>query len=383
MSDTQSGAKLEFRHVAGEKGQAALDRYEPVKIGFLGAEMTGAEKAYRKIHQLAFDQAKEAGRLPRNVEMIAIPEHGLPQGSAENAIRGYKQLVERGCIAIAGGYSSDNAIVLAPVAAELKVPLLSWAGTDRLLNDWTFRLGNGDIGGDPALMVNWLLRHGYKRAGVIAEISPNGEEYFRYFRQECRRWGLEIGGLESVTQTTDRMAYHLGNLKRSGCDCLVHMGYGMTFVHDLYRPALKEIGWDPPRITTTAFMFYIVGFHHFDGWVGIDQYCPENPRAQKFYTDFRGRWGEDPPLWPNAIPLLAYDTATVIAEAMHRATILSPLGMKEGFERIRFLPTATGGPRTHIAGAPGDHNLFKGDWLLYSKMVDGKLQYEGLYEALE
>jgi hypothetical protein len=44
---------------------------------------------------------------------------------------------------------------------------------------------------------------------------------------------------------------------------------------------------------------------------------------------------------------------------------------------------STGGPRTHIAGAPGDHNLLKGDWLLYSKMVDGKLQYEGLFEAIE
>ena len=61
MSETK-GKKLEFRHVAGEKGQSALDRYDPVRLGFLGAEMTGVEKAYRKIHQLAFDQAKEAGR---------------------------------------------------------------------------------------------------------------------------------------------------------------------------------------------------------------------------------------------------------------------------------------------------------------------------------
>jgi hypothetical protein len=72
VSENGTG-KLEFRHVAGEKGQAALDRYEPVKISFLGAEMTGAEKAYPKIHQMAFDQAKEAGRLPRNVEMAPSP----------------------------------------------------------------------------------------------------------------------------------------------------------------------------------------------------------------------------------------------------------------------------------------------------------------------
>jgi ABC-type branched-subunit amino acid transport system substrate-binding protein len=383
MSQGAKQDEGDFKHVAGEKGQAALDRYEPVKIGFLGAELGADPTHYRRIHQMAFDKAKEEGWLPRNVQMISLAERGLPQGSAENAVNGFRSLVEQGCIAVVGAYSSDNAMNVAPVAAELKVPLISWAGTDRLLNEWTFRLGNGDCGGDPALMVSWLLRHGYKRAGVISEVAPNGEEYFRYFRQECRRWGLEIGGVETVPQTTDRMSYHLENLKRSGCDCIVHMGYGMHFVHDLFRPALAALNWDPPRITTTAFMFYLVGFHHFDGWVGIDQYYPGNPRAQKFVEEFERRYGEKPPMWPNAIPLLSYDTATVIAEAMHRAPNLSPWGMKEGLERIRFLPTATGGPRTHIAGAPGDHNLFKGDWLLYSRMVDGKLQFEGLFEGLE
>lgn len=367
----------DFKHIDGEKGQSALDRYAPVKIGFLGAEFS---PAYRNIHQMAFDIAKEEGWLPRNVEMIACEERGLPQGTAENAVRGYMELVEQGCIAIAGAYSSDNAMVLAPVAAQAKVPLLSWAGTDKLLNDWTFRLGNGDCGGDPALIVHWLIRNGIKRPGVIAEISPNGEEYFNNFRRECLRWGLEIGGIQNAPQTTDKLAYNLQRLKDLGCDGLVHMGYGMHFVHDLMVPGLEAIDWDPPRITTTAFMFYLTGMAKFNGWVGIDQYCPDNPRAVQVGEEYKRRIGEYPPQWPNGIPCLAFDTATVIAEAMFRAPMLNAEGMRIGFERIRFLPTATGGPRTHIAGAPGDHNLFKGDWLIYSKMVDSKLQFEGLFE---
>lgn len=165
-----------------------------------------------------------------------------------------------------------------------------------------------------------------------------------------------------------------------GCDGLVHMGYGMLFVHDLMNPALKAVAWDPPRITTTAFMFYLTGMTKFNGWHGIDQYCPDNPRSARVAEEYERRFGEAIPLWPNAIPLLAFDTATAIAEAMFRAPTLNPEGMKTGFERIRFLPSATGGPRTHIAGAPGDHNLFKGDWLLYSRMVDGKLEFAGLFE---
>ena len=40
---------------------------------------------------------------------------------------------------------------------------------------------------------------------------------------------------------------------------------------------------------------------------------------------------------------------------------------------------ATGGPHTHIAGSPYDHQLFKGDWLLYGRIRDGKLEFEGLF----
>jgi hypothetical protein len=87
-------------------------------------------------------------------------------------------------------------------------------------------------------------------------------------------------------------------------------------------------------------------------------------------------------MWPNAIPVLAYDTARVMVEALHRAPILTGPGLKEGLERIRFMPTATGGPRTHIAAAPGDHNMFKGDWLLYGRVRNAKLEFEGLYEPV-
>ncbi len=154
----------------------------------------------------------------------------------------------------------------------------------------------------------------------------------------------------------------------------------MLFAQGLMRPALEEIGWDPPRIMTTAFMFYLVGFPNFEGWVGIDQYCPDNPRVDRFRRGFEMRCGTLPPMWPNAIPLLAYDTARVMAEALHRAPVLTGQGVKEGLERLRFLPSTIGGPRTHIACGPGDHKLFKGDWLLYGKVIHGRLEFEGLYE---
>ena len=354
--------------------------FAPIKVGWLGALLDGEGGGYDKIHRLAFEEAIAEGVLNRPVEHVVHGEDGLPRGSAKNAIDGYRWLVDQGCVIVAGAYSSDNAIAVAPHANEAQVPIISWCGTERYHGDYCFQLGNGDCGGDAALMAGWLKRKGYTRIAVLSEISPNGEEYFRYFRQECRRLGLSIGALETVSQTPKDLAQNLANLQRAGCDALAYMGYGMLVAQGLMRPALEKIGWDPPRIMTTAFMFYLMGYEHFEGWVGIDQFSPQNPLAEQFRARFEKRYGHLPPMWPNAIPVLAYDTACVMVEGLHRAPVLTGPGVKDGLERIRFMPSTTGGPRTHIACSTHDHKMFKGDWLLYGKVEGGKLLFEGYYE---
>jgi len=356
---------------------------EPIKIGWLGACLDGPDGGYDRIHRLAFDQAVESGLLDRPYEFVLHAENGLPHGSAKNATDGFKYLVDEGCIGVAGAYSSDNAITVAPLANELKVPLISWAGTERLQGEYCFRLGNGDCGGDAALVVSWLVKHGHRRVAVLSEISPNGEEYFRYFRQECRRRGVSIAAVETVSQSPEHLAENLDQLRQVGPDALVYMGYGMLAAKGLLRAALDQLGWDPPRIMGTAFMFYLMGFDLFEGWVGIDQLDPSNPLVQHFYDAYVARYGGEPPMWPNAIPVLAYDTARVLVEGLFRAPILSGPGLKAGLETIRFLPSATGGAHTHIACAPYEHGMFRGDWLLYGRVTNGTLEFEGLFEPWE
>lgn len=356
---------------------------EPIKIGWLGSCLDGPGGGYDKIHRLAFDQAAESGLLDRPYEFVIDPENGLPNGSAKNATDGFRRLVDEGCIGVAGAYSSDNAITVSEVANELRVPLISWAGTERLQGDYCFRLGNGDCGGDAALVVAWLVRKGYRRVAVLSEISPNGEEYFRYFRQECRRHSVSIAAVESVSQSPENLAENLGHLRGVNADALVYMGYGMLAAKGLLRRALDELGWDPPRIMSTAFMWYLAGFELFEGWVGIDQLDPSNTLTEQFHASFVDRYGEEPPMWPNAIPVLAYDTARVLVEGLFRAPILTGPGLKAGLESIRFMPSSTGGPHTHIACAPYEHGMFRGDWLLYGRVRDGKLEFEGLFEPCE
>ena len=172
-------------------------------------------------------------------------ENGLPNGTAKNATDGFRYLVDEGCIGVAGAYSSDNAITVAPLANELQVPLISWAGTERLQGEYCFRLGNGDVGGDAALVVAWLKRQGHQRIAVLSELSPNGEEYFRFFRQECRRHGLTIAAVETVSQSPERLADNLDNLRQANADALAYMGYGMLAAKGLLREALDELAVGP------------------------------------------------------------------------------------------------------------------------------------------
>ncbi len=114
------------------------------------------------------------------------------------------------------------------------------------------------------------------------------------------------------------------------------------------------------------------------GWAGIDQYCEQNPLVEPFLDRFERRFGRRP--HTNTVVTLSYDSARTMAEAIRRAPILTGPGMKFGLERLRFLASVTGGPRTFITGAPFDHRLLKGDWLLYRKVDGGRTVFLGLYD---
>jgi hypothetical protein len=57
-------------------------------------------------------------------------------------------------------------------------------------------------------------------------------------------------------------------------------------------------------------------------------------------------------------------------------------------ERVRFIPAAAGGPRTHLGAAPYDHLVYKGDWLVYRDVIrepdtgEVKTRFAGLAEAI-
>ena len=352
---------------------------DPVRIGLLLDWPVGVPANTIEPVTLAFEEAAAARRLPRRIELVVEEAHGLPRRAAMHAIAGYHRLVDAGCIGVIGPLISDNAIALAPAVDERQVPAISWCGTERFHGAYCFNLGNGGCGEEGQLMAAWLAREGHRTVGVLHELSPNGEEYLQYLRWACRDRGVAIVRLETITQTAETLEASVVALRDAGADALAYIGFGYPTI--LLGPIFERLGWRPPRIMTTAMQFCYAKpewMAALDGWVGVDQYCEDNPRVAPFLDRFERRFGRRP--HTNTVVTLSYDTARVFVEALVRAPILTGPGVRQGLERIRFMPSVTGGPRTHIGAAPFDHKLFKGDWLLYRRVERDHTVFVGTFE---
>jgi branched-chain amino acid transport system substrate-binding protein len=349
--------------------------FDPIRIGFLvdfWMPDSYIEKMYVQPILLAFEEAVAEGHSIRAIELVVDRAFALPQNRWENALHGLRRLREAGCVGVIGPLVSDNARTLREaINGEIQLPCVTWAGTSDWYGDYCFRLGNGGCTEEGQMMASWLAHKGLTKVGVMSEISPNGQEYFLAFRRAAAELGLEIRGVETITQTPVDLEQRLANLREGGAEAIAYMGFG--FPTSLMRPMFERLAWDPPRIMTTAFQFCYANpawMKALVGWVGIDQVCEENPLYGRFLERFEKHWGR-PAHSPNTVPVLAYDSARVFTEAIRRADgILTGPGIKAGLERTRFAPSATGGPRTHIGAAPDDHNLFHGDWLLYRRVAE-------------
>ena len=117
---------------------------------------------------------------------------------------------------------------------------------------------------------------------------------------------------------------HLAEMRDVGTEGLYYGGYGYASFH--FGAALQALGWDPPRIMGTAFMFYSntndwgAGI---EGWHGIDQLGEDgaNPNYNAMVHRFAKRFGRDA---RNVVVALAYDTARAAIHGIANVSIPAP-----------------------------------------------------------
>lgn len=355
--------------------------FAPVKIGVLIDIDMGTKEDFLATLRLALAYAEGTSALPRSVELVVKEAIGLPRLEARNTILGYHELVDAGVLGVIGPLITDNSIALVPEIERCGVPAITWTGTERYHGEYCFNLGNGGLAEEGAIMANWICRRGYRRVAMMHELSPGGTEYAQNFRYFAARHDLDIVAEGYTSQTPANLENVLRKLRAAEPDCLAYLGYGYPTI--LLGPLFAKLDWNPPRIMTTAFQFCYAKpdwMAALEGWYGIDQMCEQNPRLQPVLDRVARALGKRR---DHTVTALSWDTATLVAEGLLRAPLLTPRGFKEGLERVRMLPAVNGGARTHMSLGPYDHKAYKGDWLLVRKVQGGRTVFVELYEPCD
>jgi ABC-type branched-subunit amino acid transport system substrate-binding protein len=361
--------------------QTQGDPFEPVKIGVLVDMDLGQLLAdWLDPTILAIEDALNEGVWARSpVQLVIADARGLPRENYRKVIEGYKWLVDQGCVVVLGPLISDNSLVLQDTANELGVACIGWTGAHKFASEYCFTVANGDIPTEGAMCAHWLRQQGHRRVGLFWEAGSSGKDYADYFRDTAQQLGLTITREVKLEPNPRGLVDDLASMRELGTEGLYYGGYGYATFH--FADAFRALDWDPPRIMGTAFMFYSNSnkwAEGLEGWHGIDQLGEDgaNPNYNAMIERFERRFGRSA---RNVVVALAYDTARVAIHGIANAAIPEPRWVKDGLERIRWMPATNGGPATYVQFGPGDRKGYKGDFLTIRELRDGELHFGGYH----
>jgi branched-chain amino acid transport system substrate-binding protein len=356
------------------------------RVGFLSDMPTGTSLAeYVDPIILAFEDAIREGRLTTSVELIASHVLGLPTGHEENVIAAHRDLIDQECRLVLSTGVTNNALILRDHINESRVPYITMAGTTRFTGDYCFSLANGGHGEEAAILAAYLAARGYRRVVLTGEGSPGDAEYRAFFGQQAALYGVEIIDAhyfegELIDDELDDVLRRFRGLQP---DALAYCGFG--FHSRQLNPALKRIGWAPPKVMNAAIMWALVGpdwMEALDGWVGIEQTNNDHDDVEKnanwvsMLDRFERRFATRP---DDTMTALLYDQGRAAVEAVANAPTPDGPGLAVGLERIKMMPSTLGGPRTYVGFGPSDHRGYRGDFMFMKQLRDGKFYFDAYH----
>jgi len=297
--------------------------------------------------QLVADECTANGLLERPVEFIVRAVQGLPNGSFRAVRDAFFELVEKDSHVIFGPWVSENGAALRPYVEELaEVACITMAATETMLGEWVFGLPAGSMEEEPIIIATVAALDGCRSVGIAFEDSLIGTEYLRTTRVACADAGLRITAEVAIPQVQAEKRTAMQSLATSSPDAIIHVGFGLGIPG--MNAALEELGWMPPRYTTTAFEFASTSAwwrQELAGWIGLDQYDERNVTGQGFLDRFEARHGRRPEYF---FPVYCYDVGRLMMIALANARPLTGVGVKEALEKIKMIPAATGAPGTRL-----------------------------------
>jgi branched-chain amino acid transport system substrate-binding protein len=339
----------------------------PIRIGVLRdvPRQPGVEPGsdvMTRAFRLAIDEIGD--RLDAEVELVEEWAEGLPAGTAWAVEQGMDSLAGQGVLAIVGPAIGDNALVATPLADELEIPTINWAGTERARSEWMFHIQVGSHEDEGILLARHLQATGVGRVGVAYDRSAIGRRYLGFFEDECDLLGIAVSARVGLAVQPDDATAEVTAIRETSPDALVQLGLG--FAGLAVARARTEVGWDVPACGNTwGLRGYGDAGRVMDGWTYVDLVSDRNSTL----AHAKAALGIDGFVGTGLA--YGYDAGRLVAEAVVRAPERTRAGVRDGLELVKMLPAAEGKEGTVLGFGHMERGALKGHYLVLRQWRDG------------
>jgi branched-chain amino acid transport system substrate-binding protein len=307
-----------------------------------------------------------AGLDPDAVTFLREETLGLPAGRAEDTAAGFARLAKAGVDLVIGPSISDNCLAARDEADAHEVPAVNYSGGERTRSDWMFHYQIGSLEEEPPLLVARMGERGLGRAAVIHDASVVGDRYMEVLGWSARDAGVELTGHAAIDPLSEDLGVVVAELRAASPDVLVYLGLGAA--SHAVATAMADARWTIPVLANSALMFGYIRPDWRDGWTNweyIDTIADDNVHRRAL--------GElDASAAAGPIGTAAYDMGRLVGHGAGRAERLDRAGLREGLERVKQLPAASGYEGTLMGFGVCDRGALKGPFLVLRAWRDGK-----------
>ena len=323
-----------------------------IKIGLLN-EMTGGNATMGTSStngaKLAFKEINEKGGILGKKVQTVIADNKSEPAEAANAMT---KLVGEKVLAVTGTFASSNAISSANVAESAKVPYLAAGATNPKVTvdektgkvrKYVFRVCfidpfQGTVAAN--FMTNNLKK---KNAAIIVDNSSDySKGLAEFFKAALAKNGGSVVAEEAYLQKDQDFKSILTKIKTANADVIYVPGY-YEEVGKIVKQArelgidsviLGADGWDSPKLIEIAGADALNNTY-FSNHYSVDSTDTESKAFVEKYTKEYGQK-------PDALSVLGYDAAYVLADAIKRANSTDTEKITEAIANTKGLKVITG-----------------------------------------
>lgn len=259
------------------------------------------------------------GVLGSKIELLIEDD----QYKAEEAANAAKKLIERDkVVALIGEVTSSVTLVVAPIAQQSKIVLLTPTATNpkvTQVGDYIFRACFvDDFQGE--VMANFVYKNlKLKTAAILTAVTSDySKGLAQFFKQKYTALGGKIVAEESYSEGDTDFRAQLTKIKAAKPEFVYLPGYYADIGPILLQARELGItvpfgggdGWDSPVLLQTA-------GKAAEGCFFSNHYSPDSKDlvVQTFVKNYQKKYGAT----PDALAALAYDAAKLLADAIKRA----------------------------------------------------------------